>query len=83
MSGKLEFIKPKNKQVEPVDWHISERTRAIVRYYAEYCEYSEQEIVDEFLQRNLLKDKQFLEWVQSRRNNKRILKAIGLSQHEE
>jgi hypothetical protein len=78
MPKTLEFIKPKNKNYESVDWQISERTRAIVKFYAEYCEFSEQEVVDEFLQKNLLKDEDFLEWVENRRNNKRILKLIGL-----
>lgn len=54
MTKPLEFIKPKNKNAKEVNWKISERTRAIVSYYAEYCEYTEEEVVDEFLQRNLL-----------------------------
>jgi hypothetical protein len=78
----LEFIKPKNKNAKEVNWKISERTRAIVSYYAEYCEYTEEEVVDEFLQRNLLKDDQFIEWVKSLRNNKRMLKTIGIEANE-
>ena len=80
MSKSLEFIKPKNKNAKKVNWNISERTRAMVSYYAEYSEYSEEEVVDEFLQLNLIKDEQFMEWVKSRRNNKRMLKAIGIDE---
>lgn len=76
----LEFIKPKNKNAKEVNWKISERTRAMVAYYAEYCEYTEEELVDEFLQRNLIKDDQFIEWIKSLRNNKRMMKAIGLEE---
>lgn len=61
MSKSLEFIKPKNKNAKKVNWNISERTRAMVSYYAEYSEYSEEEVVDEFLQLNLIKDEQFME----------------------
>jgi hypothetical protein len=46
---RMNFIKPKNKNVEKVDWLLSERTRAIVKYYAEYTEYSESEVVDKLL----------------------------------
>jgi hypothetical protein len=80
MTKPLEFIKPKNKNAKEVNWKISERTRTIVSYYAEYCEYTEEEVVDEFLQRNLLKDDQFIEWIKSLRNNKRMLKAIGIDE---
>ena len=78
MTKPLEFIQPKNKNAQSVDWKISGRTRALVSYYAEYSEYSEEEVVDEFLQRNLIKDDQFIEWIKSLRNNKRMLKTIGL-----
>lgn len=78
MKKSLEFIKPLNKKAGAVDWLISEKTKALVKYYSEYCEISEQEVVDEFLLKNLVKDDDFLNWVQSKRNNKRILKAIGL-----
>lgn len=80
MPKPLEFIQPKNKNAQSVDWKISERTRAMVSYYAEYSEYSEEEVVDEFLQRNLVKDERFIEWVRSRRNNKRMLKSIGIDE---
>lgn len=80
MSKPLEFIQPKNKNAKQVDWKISESTRAMVSYYAEYSEYSEEEVVDKFLQLNLVKDEQFIEWVKSKRNNKRMLKAIGLDE---
>ena len=78
MAKPLEFIQPKNKNAKQVDWKISERTRALVSYYAEYSEYTEEEVVDTFLQLNLIKDEQFIEWIKSKRHNKRMLKAIGI-----
>ncbi|MFD1359739.1 hypothetical protein ACFQ4X_17780 [Fictibacillus halophilus] len=74
----LDFIEPKNKNAKTVDWHISEQTRSLVKYYAEYCEITEDEVVDLFLSRNLVKDENFISWIEKRRNNKRIMKSIGL-----
>jgi hypothetical protein len=71
----LKFIEPKIKRAEKVNWKISERTRSIVKYYAEYTEFTEEEVVDEFLL-NLLDDKKFLKWVEGKRYNKRILAQI-------
>lgn len=62
---RMNFIKPKNKNVEKVDWLLSERTRAIVKYYAEYTEYSESEIVDKFLL-NILEDEDFVQSIAQR-----------------
>jgi DNA relaxase NicK len=73
----MNFIKPKNKNVEKVDWLLSERTRAIVKYYAEYTEYSESEVVDKILL-NILEDKDFIDWIEKKRNNRRIVKQLEL-----
>jgi len=73
----MKFIEPKNKNVEKVDWMLSEKTRAIVKYYAEYTEYSESEIVDMFL-RNILDDENFIKWIDGKRNNRRIIKQLEL-----
>jgi hypothetical protein len=73
----LKFIKPKNNKAENVDWLISERVRAIVKTYAEYTEYSESEIVDTFLL-NLLDDKEFIKWIENKRNNRRIVKQLEI-----
>ena len=73
----MKYIKPKNNNAANVDWLISERVRAIVKTYAEFTEYNESEIVDTFLL-NILGDKDFIKWVQSRRNNKRIIKQLQI-----
>lgn len=73
----MEFIKPKNNNAEKVDWQISERTKAIVKYYAEYTEYSESEVVDKFLL-NILNDKDFIKWIEQKRNNKRLIKQMEI-----
>jgi bacterioferritin (cytochrome b1) len=73
----MQFIKPKNSKANKVDWLISEQVREIVKHYAEYCEYSESEVVDVFL-KNLLKDEEFLKWIDGIRNNKRMIRNMGL-----
>jgi bacterioferritin (cytochrome b1) len=76
--GKIvQFIKPKNNNAEKVDWLISEQVREIVKNYAEFCEYSESEVVDMFL-KNLLEDEEFLKWIDGIRNNKRMIRKMGL-----
>jgi DNA relaxase NicK len=73
----VKFIKPKNTNADKVDWLISERTNAIVKYYAEYTEYTESEVVDKFLQ-NILDDKDFIKWIEQKRNNKRLIKQMEI-----
>jgi hypothetical protein len=78
----IRFIEPKNKRAEKVGWKISERTRSIVKYYAEYTEFTEDELVDEFLL-NILNDKKFLKWIDGKRYNKRILAQIFDTEEDE
>lgn len=78
----MEYIKPKNKNEDKVNWVISERSRAIVKHYAEFTEYTESEVVDIFLW-NILGDKDFLNWIKNKRNNKRILKELELEELSE
>jgi hypothetical protein len=77
----MDFIKPRNTKKSGVDWEISERTRTLIKYYAEYTEYSESDVVDQFLT-NLLKDKQFIDWILNKRNNKRILTQLDIPMEE-
>jgi hypothetical protein len=78
---KFNYIKPKNLNSERVDWVISEQTRNIVARFSEYSEYTESEVVDEFL-KNILTDKEFVDWVMKKRNNRRLLKQLGLEELE-
>lgn len=71
----MEFIKPKNIRGRKVDWILSEQTRSIVKYYAQYTDYNENEVVDQFI-KNILLDEQFVAWIDSKRNNKRIVEQI-------
>jgi hypothetical protein len=73
----MKFIKPKNRNADKVNWELSEHTRAIVKYYAEYTEYTEDEVV-EIIMLNLLDDEGFIKWVESKRNNKRIIQQLEI-----
>jgi hypothetical protein len=78
---KFNYIKPKNLNSERVDWVISEQARNIVAAFSEYSEYTESEVVDEFL-KNILTDKEFVDWAMKKRNNRRLLKQLGLEELE-
>ena len=74
---RMKFIKPKHHNAEKVDWLVSERARNIVKNYAEYTEHSENEVVNLFLL-NLLEDEDFIAWIEQKRNNRRIVKQLGI-----
>ncbi|MCM3705864.1 MULTISPECIES: hypothetical protein [Bacillaceae] len=78
----LNFLKPKNLNSEKVDWLVSEKSRTIVKQYAEYSERTENEVIDFFLT-NILLDEDFITWVKKKRNNKRLLTLLGIEDPSE
>ena len=58
----LKFIKPKKQRAKKSDWVLSERTISIVKYYSEYTGYSEEDVLEQFLE-NILSDKEFNNWI--------------------
>ena len=73
----MRFIQPKNRKMQKVSWELPDKTIAIVRHYAEYTGYSEEEVLETFLD-NILEDPQFIQHIEARRNNKRILKDLEM-----
>jgi hypothetical protein len=71
-------IRPKGYNKQPVDWEISERARNTVKHFAEYSERPEESIVGKLIVDELLSDEEFINWIYKRKNNKRILKELGL-----
>lgn len=67
---KMKYIKPKTNK-KKVDWKISENTLTILSYYRKYTQYTEEEVVDMFME-NLLGDNQFVEWIGKQRFKKKI-----------
>lgn len=77
----MKFIEPKEELGKKVDWKLSDHTRAIVKYYAEYTRLNEDEIVDRFL-KNILEDENFLEWIHRKRRNRRMIQQLLINEEE-
>ena len=77
----MKFIQPKNQKTVKASWSLPEKTIAIVKYYAEYTGYTEDEVLEVFLE-NILEDKNFIEHIKGRWNNKRILKDLELDAYD-
>lgn len=75
----MEFIEPKKSLGKKVDWRVSDHTKSVVKYYSEYTGYEEDEIVDLFL-KNIMKDKNFTDWINSKRRNKRMLEQLMIAE---
>lgn len=73
----MQFIPPKKQNSQKVKWELPNKTIAIVKHYAEYTGYSEEEVLSTFL-KNILDDPQFISYIENKRNNKRILKDLEL-----
>lgn len=58
-----------------VDWKISKRSKHIIGQYAKYTKYDEDEIIDNLI-KDIMEDKDFVKWLQSRRFQKNILDVI-------
>ena len=69
------FLKPKAKLGSKSTWVVSEQTKAIVKYYAQYTGYSEDEVVDKVLSK-LKDDPEFINWIKKKRRNKRAISQI-------
>lgn len=78
MSSQISFPKPRNVRLGGVDWMISEHSRAIVKFYSEFTELTENQVVDEFL-KELLKSKEFIEWIKSKKSNRRMVNQLQLT----
>ena len=77
----MKYIQPKNTKKTKTDWLLPEKTHRLIEHYAEYVGYSEEEVVETFLE-NLIDDPSFREYIKNKRNNKRILKDLGLNENE-
>ena len=68
-------IKPKYMDTVKADWKISKRSSQIIIQYAKYTKYDEDEIIDRLIS-DLLTDKKFVKWLESRRYQKKIQGTI-------
>lgn len=75
-------IEPKRLNKQPVEWELSELARNTVKHFSEYSERSEEAIVGRLIV-GLLEDEDFVEWVRNKKNNKRVLKELGLKPNDD
>jgi hypothetical protein len=71
----MEYIEPKPKLGSKVVWTVSDNVKSVVKYYAEYTGYTEDEIVDTYLSQ-LRDDPKFKEWLLGKRRNKRAISQV-------
>ncbi|MFC0213801.1 hypothetical protein ACFFK0_15320 [Paenibacillus chartarius] len=69
------FLKPKPRLGSKATWVVSDRAKAIVKYYAQYTGYTEDEVVDQVLSK-LKDDPEFIKWIKDKRRNKRAMAQI-------
>lgn len=74
----MKYIKPKYTEVEQVTFKLSRKTRTIIAQYAEYTGLNENHVLEEFLD-NILTDKDFINYIEKKRSNRRIKRDMGLS----
>lgn len=66
----MKYPKPKaNKR--KVSWNISEKTLTILSFYSKFSNYSEEEVVDLFME-NLLTDELFIDFINKQRYRKKL-----------
>lgn len=76
-------IKPKYKDNVKAEWKISKRSELIIKNYAKYTKYEENEIIDSLIL-DILEDKEFVNWLNKKRYKKKINDVIfGKSENED
>ena len=70
-------IKPKYPNAEDVKLRLSVQSRKILEHYSDYTGLTPAQIIEETLP-HLLKDEDFIEYVESKRSNKRMKRELGL-----
>jgi hypothetical protein len=70
-------IKPKYPNAEEIKLKLSFQSRKILEHYSDYTGLTPAQIIEEALP-HLLKDDDFIEYVESKRSNKRMKQELGL-----
>lgn len=69
-------IKPKFSSTVKLEVQVSDVSKEILIQYAKYTKYSESEIIEHLIQEIAEDDKEFIDWLNKRRNKKRISSKI-------
>ena len=70
-------IKPRYPDAEEVKLKLSLRSRKILEHYSSYTGLTPAQIIEEALP-DLLKDEDFIKYVEGKRSNKRMKRELGL-----
>lgn len=70
-------ITPKYPNTEEISHKLSFKSRKILEHYSDYTGLTESQVLEEILP-HLLVDKDFIEFIESKRSNVRIKRELGL-----
>ncbi|WLR55436.1 hypothetical protein LC048_24790 [Mesobacillus subterraneus] len=71
-------IKPKYPNTEDVKFKLSFQSRKILEHYSDYTGLTPSQVLEEVLP-HLLKDDDFIKYVETKRSNKRMKLELGIS----
>jgi hypothetical protein len=69
-------IKPKYTNLIKTEFNISDKSREILKRYAEYTKFSESEIIDQMISEIINDDPKFVKYLSNKRYDKKIQKVI-------
>ena len=70
-------IKPRYPNTEEVKFKLSFQSRKILEHYSDYTGLTPSQILEEILP-DLIKDEDFVKYVESKRSNKRMKRELGI-----
>jgi septation ring formation regulator EzrA len=75
----MRFMVPKEKNLKQTDWEVPQKIIDLVKAYSEYTDYTENEVVEYYLNQ-IQEDERFRDWAKKRRNNKKLLKLLEIEE---
>ncbi len=70
-------IKPRYPNAQKVSLNLSLQSRKILEHYSDYTGLTSAQIIEEILPK-LLKDEDFIQYVEDKQSNKRMKRDLGL-----
>jgi hypothetical protein len=70
-------VKPRYVDTEEIILKLSFKSRKILEHYSDYTGLTESQLLEELLP-NLLKDDDFIQYVENKRSNTRMKRELGL-----
>jgi hypothetical protein len=71
-------VKPRYVDTEEITLKLTFKSRKILEHYSEYTGLTQSQLLEEILP-NLLKDEEFIHYVENKRSNIRMKRELGLS----